>query len=130
MGLKIHYRLCSDSTMNRTMTTVINKVSIIAISSLLLIALTACGNDPMHSPLAAGDQVELTQSLLDLKGQLSGKQYSELVESVAIIRTYDMESLSVEQYYASLSDKTPMEIIARAHQIQAEVQAQSQVSQE
>lgn len=100
-----------------------------AISSLLLMAimtLAGCSNDPMHSPVAAGDQVELTQSLLEFKDSLSGQDYSELVESVAIIRTYDIKSLSVEEYYASLDGKTPAEIITMAQKVQVNTQTNQQ----
>ncbi len=99
-----------------------------AINSLLLMAtITLAGcSDPMHSPIAADDQVELTQSLLAFKDSLSGQEYSELVESVAIIRTYDITSLSVEEYYASLDGKTPAEIIAMAQKIQANTQTDQQ----
>ncbi len=102
----------------------------LTISSLLLLVLAGCAADPMETPLAATDQLELTQSLLDMRGQLSDSDYAALVAAVATIRTYDLRSLSIEQYYASLDGKTPEQIIARAAELPVSVAAQQDDNQE
>ncbi len=90
-----------------------------AISILLLMALASCSNDPMTDPITASEQLELTQSLLDLKGELSADDYAELIDAIATVRNFDLESLTIEEYFASLNGKTPIDIIAQAAEINA-----------
>lgn len=101
---------------------------ILIASSLLLLALVGCNHDSdaMQTPIEVSNEEQLTLTLLDLKHNLPEQDYQSLVEAVATLRTFDLQSLTIEKYFSSLSGKTPIQIIARADQVKKEFDRSNQ----
>jgi len=98
-----------------------------SVLALLCLGLAACHSgshsDPMQQPLAAASEEQLLESLLQMKQALPEKDYQQLLQAVATLRTYDLEALSVEQHLATLDGKTPPQIIAAADDLARRQQA-------